>query len=180
MIDEDDARPDDYDHRYENIDENEIAGRRSSFRVVVLIVLALIALVMIAVPVIRVVDWGDDDDNAATSASEARAFVATRFANDAFVRLSPRAASQWALPQLRDEIESIVVDLRQRPAADLRGAAVSIAEVDCGESTTQPDSECFHAWARQPGATDLIRVKLTIGIVNGNARVIDIERVNLV
>ncbi len=180
MIDDDAAQPNDYDHRYENVDEEEIPDRRSTFRIVVWIVSALIAIVMIALPVIRVVDWGDDDDDAGASASEARAFVATRFASDAFVRLSPGDASQWALPQLRGEIETIVGDLRQRPAAELRGAAVSIAEVDCNESTTQPDSECFHAWARQPGATDLIRVRLTVSIVNGNARVTEIERVSVV
>jgi hypothetical protein len=33
---------------------------------------------------------------------------------------------------------------------------------------------------RQPGDADLIRVKLTVSIVNGNARVTAIERVNVV
>lgn len=176
---EEEPRPGEYDHRYENVDEDEIPDRGSSLRIIVWIVSALIALVMITLPVIRVIGWGDDDDDASASASEARSFVAARFANDAFVRLSPDAASQWALPRLQDEIESIVDDLRQRSASDLSGAAVSVAEVDCGDAT-EPDSECFHAWARQPGAADLIRVKLTVSIVNGNARVIEIERVNVV
>jgi hypothetical protein len=179
VIDNEQPYPGNEDHNYENIDEDEIADRRSSFRVVIVVVSAIIALVMVALPVVRVIDWGDDDDDANVSASEARAFVANRFARDAFARLSPTAASQWALPELREEIEAIVGDLRQHPTADLRGAAVSVAEVDCGEAT-EPDIECFHAWVRQPGATDLIRVKLTVSIINGNARVIAIERVNVV
>jgi hypothetical protein len=178
VIDNEQPEPGIEDHGYENIDEDEIADRRSSFRIVVFAVSAVIALVMIALPVIRVIDWGDDDD-ANASASEARAFVATRFASDAFARLSLAAASRWAVPQLQDEIESTIDDLRQQPTADLQGATVSVAAVDCG-GPTEPDSECFHAWVRQPGDADLIRVKLTVSIVNGNARVTAIERVNVV
>ncbi len=179
MIDNEQPDPGIEDHSYENIDEDEIDDRRSSFRIVVFVVSAVIALVMVALPVIRVIDWGDGDDDANASASEARAFVATRFASDAFARLSPAAASRWAVPQLQDEIESTINDLRQQPTADLQGATISVAEVDCG-GPTEPDSECFHVWVRQPGDADLIRVKLTVSIVNGNARVTAIERVNVV
>lgn len=177
MLDNDDAN--DYDHRYENIDEEEIRDRRGSLRVVLFVVSAVIALSMLALPVLRVINWGDDGADPNTAASEARAFVAARFANDAFARLSASEAAQWALPRLRDQITTLVTSIRERPAEDLRGAAISLARVDCNGSGDD-DSECFHAWMRQPGQADLIRVKLTVSIVNGSARVIEIERVGVV
>lgn len=179
MIDEHEQPSGAYDHEYENVAEEEIPDRRGTLRVAVWAVSAVIALVMVALPVIRVIDWGDGDDDTDSSASEARAFVATRFTSDALVRLSPTAAARWAIPSLRDEIESIVSDLQQRPAADLRGAAVSVARVECDDGTDS-DSECFHAWVRQPGAADLIRIAFVVSIVNGDARVIEIERINAV
>lgn len=179
MIDDDEPQPGEYDHNYENVAEDEIPDRGSSLRVAVWIISAVIAAVMVALPLLRVVDWGGDDDDSGSSAGEARAIVASRFAESALARLSANDAARWALPSLRDEIETIVNDLRRRPEADLRGAAISLARVEC-DSAVGDDSECFQAWARQPGATDLIRVKLVVGIVNGDARVIDIERINVV
>lgn len=179
MIDDEELQPGEYDHTYENVAEEEVPDRGNSLRVVVWIVSAVIAVVMVAFPVIQVIDWGDDDNDANASASDARAVVASRFAESALARLSANDAARWALPNLRDEIEAIVGDLRRRPVAELQGATISLARVDCN-APTDDDSECFHAWARQPGAADLIRVKLTVSIVNGNARVIEIERVNVV
>jgi hypothetical protein len=177
-LDNDDVA-NEYDHSYENIDEEEIRDRRGSLRVVIFVVSAIIALSMLAVPVFRVIDWGSDGDDPNTAASDARAFVAARFANDALARRSAISASQWALPDLKDEIVAIVDDVTSRPAEELTGAAVSLARVDCNGGADD-DSECFHAWMRQPGEADLIRVKLTVSIVNGNARVIEIERVGVV
>jgi len=176
---DDEVESGEYDHTYENVDEEEIRDHGGSLRVAVWIISALIAAVMVALPVLRVVDWGGDDDDAGASASEARQFVATRFAGAVLGERAASDAARWAIPNLRDEIDTIVGDLRQRPAADLSGAAVSIARVDCDVSS-DADRECFHAWIRQPGASDLLRVQFVVGIVNGDARVIEIERVNVV
>jgi len=177
VIDNEQPQPTEYDHTYENVDEDEIADRRSSFKVVALFISAIIALVMLALPVLRVIDWGDNDD-ARTSAGDARAFVAGRFASDALARRSADRAQQWALPNLRDDIVAIVNDLAAQPASDLTGAAVSLARIDC--DAEDDDTECFHAWLRQPGKPDLIRLKLTVSIIDGNARVTAIERVEVV
>jgi hypothetical protein len=178
VIDEEQPEPTEYDHTYENIDEDEIVERDSSFKVIVLVVSAIIALVMVTLPALRVIDRGDNDDEAGTSASEARAYVAARFAEDALARRSAISASQWAMPELRDQIIEIVDSVAARPSEELTGAAVSLARVDCDGSGDE--SECFHAWLRQPNEADLIRIKLTVSIVNGNARVTEIERVNVV
>lgn len=179
MIDQDKPQPSRYDHDYQNVDGEEIPDDRGSLRVALWVISAALAVVMVAYPVIQVIDWDGDDDDSGADASDARAFVAARFATDAFVRLSADDAAGWALPNLRDEIETIVSDLQQRPAGDRSGAAVSLARVECDDAIDS-DSECFHAWARKPGAVDLIRVLLVVGIVNGDARVIDVERVNVV
>jgi hypothetical protein len=179
VIDEQQPQPTEYDHSYENIDEDEIADRGSSFKIIALVVSAIIALVMVTLPALRVIDWGDDDDDTGTSASEARAYVAARFADDALERRSAISASQWAMPDLRGQIVEIVDSVAARPTEELTGAAVSLARVDCNGSGDD-DSECFHAWLRQPNEADLIRVKLTVRIVNGNARVTEIERVGVV
>ncbi len=179
MID-DEVEPGEYDHTYENVNEEEIRDHGGSLRVAVWIISALIAAVMVALPVLRVVDWGgDDDDDPGASASEARQFVATRFAAAALGERAASDAARWAVPNLRAEIDTIVSDLRQRSAADLSGATVSIARVDC-DGSAGADRECFQAWIRQPGAADLLRVQFVVGIVNGDARVIEIERVNVV
>lgn len=180
MIDDDESlEPSEHDHSYENVDEEEIRDHGGSLRVAVWIISALIAIVMIALPVLRVVDWGGDGDDSGVAASEARQLVATRFAAAALGERAANDAARWAVPNLRDEIDTIVSDLRQRTAPDLAGAAVSVARVDC-DTSSSPDRECFQAWVRQPGATDLIRVHFVVGIVNGDVRVIDLERVNVV
>ena len=171
-------QPNEYDHDYENVDEEEIRDRGGSLRVAVLVVSIVIALVMIALPVLRVIDWGDDDGGN-TAASEARALVAARFIDAVFVRRSTDVALRWALPRLRDEIDIIVADLNQRPAADFVGAAISFAAVAC-DADPGPDSECYHAWIRRPGAADLLRVQLTVTILNGDPVVTEIERINVV
>jgi hypothetical protein len=179
VIDRDELQPSPYDHDYENVDEETIPDRRNTIRVVFWIVSALIAIGMVAWPVIRVIDWGDDDNDGASSASQARAFVAERFAADALVRFSANDAARWAVPAVRSDIDAIVQDLRQRPASDFQGAAVTVARVSC-QDQPDPDSECFHAWIRQPGAKDLLRILLVVSIINGDARVTDIQRINVV
>lgn len=180
VIDYDDpTQRDEDDHQYENVDEEEIRDFGGSLRVAVWIISAPIAVVMVAFPVMRVVDWGGDDDDSVSSASNARAFVATRFAQSALARRSTDEASRWAIPSLHDEIESIVAELRRRPAAELAGATVSVARVEC-DTPTGPDSECFHAWLRRPVASDFIRILFVVGIENGDAVVVEIERVNVV
>jgi len=172
--------PDEHGHNYENVDEEEIRDHGGSLRVAVWVVSALIAVALIAVPVFRVIEWGDGDrDDGGASASEARAFVATRFADAAFIRRSADEALRWTLPQLRSQIDAIVDELRQRPATDFAGAAVSVAAVAC-DGMAGRDSGCYHAWIRRPGASDLIRVQLVVEIVNGDAIVTEIERVNVV
>ncbi|HEX5164696.1 MAG TPA: hypothetical protein VFV93_04810 [Thermomicrobiales bacterium] len=179
MIDRDELQRDPYDHDYQNVDEETIPDRRDMIRIVFWIVSALIAIGMVAWPVIRVIDWGDDDSDGPSAASQARAFVAERFASDALVRFSASDAARWAVPSVRRDIDAIVDDLRQRPATDFQGAAVTVARVSCPDQT-EPDSECFHAWIRQPGAKDLLRLLLVVSIVNGDARVTEIERINVV
>jgi hypothetical protein len=179
VIERDEPRPSPYDHDYENVDEETIPDRRKMIRVVFWIVSALIAIGMIAWPLIRVIDWGDDGSDGPSAASQARAFVAEQFAADALVRFSANDAARWAVPSVRSDIDTIVEDLRRRPASDFRGASVTVARVSCSD---QPDaeSECFHAWIRQPGAKDLLRILLVVSIVNGDARVTEIQRVNVV
>jgi hypothetical protein len=179
VIDRDEPQASTYDHDYENVDEETIPDRRNVVRVVFWIVSALIAVGMVAWPVIRVIDWGDDDNDGGSSASQARAFVAERFAADALLHFSANDAARWAVPSVRPDIDAIVEDLRQRPASDFQGAAVTVARVSC-QAQVDSDSECFHAWIRQPGAKDLLRILLVVSIVNGDARITDIQRVNVV
>ena len=175
-------RPGEFDHRYENVDEEEIRDHGGSLRVAVWVVSALIAVALIAVPVFRVIDWRGDDganDDAGASASDARAFVATRFADAVFVRRSTDEAVRWTLPQLRGQIDVIVGELRERPSTDFAGAAVSVAAVAC-DSEAGGNRGCYQAWIRRPGASDIVRVQLVVEIVNGDAIVTEIERVNVV
>jgi hypothetical protein len=147
-------------------------------RVVVWIVSAFVLVVLIALPVARVLMAGDGGTDRDDAARDARQFVADRFAEDAFERRASDAAARWALPELRDDVDDLVGELQSRPSVDLAGAAASTANVGCSVPVGQ-DAECFHAWLRKPGTAELVRVRLVIDIVNGQATIVDIERVEV-
>lgn len=167
------------DHAYENMAEEEIPARGGSLRVAVWIVSAGIAIVMVVLPVMRVIDLRDRDDAVEVASSDAQSSVAARFAEAVVVQRSADVALRWARPDLRDEIDTMIVELNRRPPSDLAGAQGGVTRVACGPSYGR-DRQCFNGWLRQPVATELFRMLIVVAIVNGDAVVVAIGRVNVV
>jgi hypothetical protein len=162
------------DIRYDNIDDDQDGDRRF-LRIAVWTLSAFVVLIMVGLPVLRAIELGDDDDPEA-AARDARAFVAERFAESALERRSTRLAARWTLPELREQVDDVVGYLQVQPEAVLDGTEAFAARAGCAPGT-RPSRECFHVWLRRPGGPEVVRMWIMVGIEDGEATVVALERI---
>jgi hypothetical protein len=156
-------------------DDEAIHRQQRRMRWVIGVVSALVIFSLAAIPVLRIIEFNQDSDPAA-AARDARSYVATQFSDAALEHRSTRRAMQWAQPGLYDQVDAIVGFLQTQNEATLADTDSSVARVSCSPPV-RVNTECFQAWLRKPGASDVIRIQFTVGIVDGEASVVDVRRV---
>lgn len=164
---------------YENVDDAELARADSGswLRWLIWGGSALIVLAMVAVPALRLLDdYNRSRAEPNDTAQAARTSVALRFSSAMLDDRSARVAIAYAEPELRGAIEQLIGSLQERDARDLDGAQVALARVACVGETVR-GSECFQSWLRQPGQPEVMRIRFTVAVIEGQARVVAVERV---
>lgn len=159
-------------------DDEDVRRRQRRWKIIVAVVSAILILSLVAIPVLNAIDTarGSDTQDIPRDASTV---VARRFTESVMVDRSVTRSTGWAIVSLRAEIEALVGSLQARDAADLDGADPSLARRSCARSLPD-DAECFEAWLRRADGPDLLRISFAVGVVNGEARVIEIARLDAV
>ena len=168
-----------YDVEFDGEWEDEQARRQQRrWRIIVAVVSAILIVSLVAIPVMNVIDIaeGNDPDEARRNASS---FVARQFTEAVLEDRSLSGSTRWAVVSLQEDVEALVGSLQARDAVELEGAEPALARRSCSRAV--PDgAECFEAWLRRPDGPDLLRITFTIAIVNGEARVIDVNRLDAI
>lgn len=170
-----------YDDEFDDFDfdpdwEHEEARRQRRWRIIVAVVSAILILALVAIPVMNAIDTarGNDPEDARRDAST---FVARQFTDAVMVDRSLSGSTRWAIVSLREEVEALVGSLQARDPDELDGAEPSLARRSCAR-THPAEAECFEARLRRADGLDLLRLSFAVGIVNGEARVIDVTRLD--
>ena len=135
----------------------------------------LIATMMIGLPVLRILTADTDDATERNqTASDVRGQVAVLFASAVLESRSPAIAARYVVEGLHPEMSAIIVNLQRSDPAVLQDAVATTTRVGCRDA--QPEQECFLARLGRSGEDAIVEMAFTVGIVNGVARVVNIER----
>ena len=168
-----------YDVEFDGEWEDEQARRQQRrWRIIVAVVSTILIVSLVAIPVMNVIDIAseNDPDEARRNAS---AFVARQFAGAVLQDRSMSGSTRWAIVSLREDVEALVGSLQARDSAELEGAEPALARRSCSRAVPD-DAACFEAWLQRPDGADLLRITFTVAIVNGEARVIDVDRLDAI
>lgn len=159
-------------HAAPDDDDGGSPAREALLRPVVWLLTIFIVLVLLALPVMRALTAGRSD-NPTAAARDARAYVATQFSEAALERRSTRLAAEWALGELRGQIDIVVADLQLRDAAEVEGAKATVERAPCrAGAAPQPDTECFRARLSRPDGALVTSIRFAVAIVDGRATVV--------
>jgi hypothetical protein len=147
-------------------------GERRWLRPAVWLLTIFIVVVLLALPILRAISVDRRQDNA-SAARDARAYVATQFAEAVLEHRSTRLAEAWARNGLHADIDAVVAELQLRDSAELEGAAASTYRASCpGAEAVGAANDCFMAQLTQPGGTVVATLRFTVSIVDGRATVV--------
>jgi hypothetical protein len=134
----------------------------------------LIATMMIGLPVLRILTADTDDATERTqTASDVRGQVAVLFASAVLESRSPTIAARYVVEDVHPEMRAIIASLQRSEPAVLQDAIATTTRVGCRDA--RPEQECFVARLGRSGEDTIIEMAFTVGIVNGVARVVNIE-----
>jgi hypothetical protein len=147
-------------------------GERRWLRPAVWLLTIFIVVVLLALPILRAISVDRGQDNA-SAARDARAFVATQFADAVLERRSTRLAEEWAREGLHADIDAVVGELQLRDAAELEGANAATFRASCpGAEAVGASNECFLAQLTRPDGAVVATLRFTVSIVDGRATVV--------
>jgi len=135
----------------------------------------LIATIMIGLPVLRILTADTDDATVRNqTTSDVRGQVAVLFASAVLESRSPAIAARYAEDDVHPDMSAIIVDLQRTDPTVLQDAVATTSRVGCRNG--RPGEECFVARLGRSGEAAIVEMAFTVGIVDGVARVVSIER----
>lgn len=159
-------------------EDEQVRRQQRRWRIIVAVVSTILIIALVAIPVMNVIDTarGNDPDEARRNAN---AFVARQFTEAVLEDRSLSGSTRWAVVSLREDVEALVGSLQARDSTEFEGAESALAGRSCSRAVPD-DAECFEAWLRRMDGADLLRITFTVAIVNGEARVIDVARLDAI
>jgi hypothetical protein len=156
--------------------DEPVAGPRRGQRLIIGALAVLVVIAMVGIPVVRILDWNQAEDDSTSLAAENTALV---FADAVLDRRAVTRAMQVAHPELRTGVEELVFALRQLPSAALAGAESAVQSVSCRHDWPT-GSVCFEAVLAQPGRPAVLTMRFAVSELDGRALVVAVARVNVV
>lgn len=166
---------DELDERY---DEEEEEPYQSSYRWLQPLILSLAVVLVIAmagVPVLRIFELLQEEDESLSIDERARRNTALLFAEAALERRSTNRAEAFVTPELHDQVDTIIGDLQSREPSSLDGASVTVASINCTQ-LRYSGGDCFQASLSRDDGPPLMTVQYAVENVNNSAIVVAIER----